>query len=104
MKTYRIEGGSVQIGMGDVVALADAQINPRRMHLEIMSTVEGGAICRARSVLAFKAGEVIGLAAPPPKAMMDRMVEVAEQPAAPSAEQSAPQAREAPARKNAKHK
>lgn len=90
MKNYRVTGGTADIGSGELLHLSDAQIKPRLHNLDIIEIVDGGAICRAKTVLQFKVGEVIGMESVPPKAMTAIAAAAVEEPPAAAPVKRAP--------------
>lgn len=70
MKRYTVTGGTGHIGAGEVLGLTEAQFATRAPQLDVLEEREGGIrVCRAKSVLQFKAGEEVELANEPPKSM-----------------------------------
>jgi len=82
MKLYRVSGAPVQIGAGEVIGLTKEQVSPRVRKLEVVRNDQetGMFVCRPIEPIEFKAGERLLLAAPPAKAVADRLVPVDGQP------------------------
>ncbi|MEK9751741.1 MAG: hypothetical protein VW338_00820 [Rhodospirillaceae bacterium] len=86
MKPYRVEGGPVQFGPGDILGLTKVQFAIRAGRLEDQAgapiTVEqlqklGDLIvCRPTQIVEFKAGEVIQLASAPGKPQAARLTPI----------------------------
>lgn len=62
MNSYRVVGGTVRFGPGQLLGVNAAQLAARLRRLDIVErTPDGGALVRARETIEFKVGERIAL-------------------------------------------
>lgn len=67
MERYRVVGGVARLGLGTVVGLTNDQLAPRRHLVDIVESLDDGAVVRLRQPLDFKVGETIDMAEEPEK-------------------------------------
>lgn len=78
MNAFRVEGGPVQIGAGEVVGLTAAQSVPRAARLRVVAPFGDLGVCRIVEPVEFKVGEVLWFEDAPVMPAAARLVPVPE--------------------------